>query len=123
MKTAELGRFRKKLEAEEQALLEELREITGNKGRNSEAEVVMEMSGYDDHPADMASDTFQKEKDQATLESIRELLARVRGALAKIKRGTYGTCDSCGKQITLKRLRALPHATLCVECQQRRETR
>ena len=123
MKTGELEGFRKRLEAEEQSLLEELRETTAAKSRAAEAEVVNEISGYDDHPADMASDTFQKEKDQAILETIHDSLARVRNALSKIKRGTYGRCDSCGKQISLQRLRALPHATLCVQCQERRETR
>ncbi|UCH35357.1 MAG: TraR/DksA C4-type zinc finger protein [Armatimonadota bacterium] len=121
MRSAELERFRKRLDAEEQRLLEELRDIAGNRGRGSEAEVVMEMSGYDDHPADMASETFQKEKDQAVVEGIQNSLARVRNALAKIRRGTYGKCDTCGTPISHKRLRALPYATLCVECQGRRE--
>ena len=121
MRAAELERFRKQLEAEEQDLLEQIREIAGNKARAADAEVVLELSGYDDHPADMASETFQKEKDEALLESVQESLARVRNALAKIKRGTYGKCDSCGKPITLKRLKALPYATLCVQCQGRRE--
>ena len=122
MRSTELARFRKQLEAEEQGLVEQLREIAGSKARAADAEVVMEISGYDDHPADMASETFEKEKDQALFESVQESLARVRNALAKIKRGTYGKCDSCGKPISLKRLKALPFATLCVDCQGRRET-
>jgi RNA polymerase-binding protein DksA len=122
MRSTELERFRKQLESEEQALLEELRELASSKARASDAEVVMEISGYDDHPADMASETFQKEKDQALFESLQDSLARVRNALSKIKRGTYGKCDSCGKPIGLKRLKALPFATLCVDCQGRRET-
>ena len=122
MRSTEVARFRKQLEAEEQNLLEQVREIAGSKARASDAEVVMEISGYDDHPADMASETFEKEKDQALFESVQDSLARVRNALAKIKRGTYGKCDSCGKPISLKRLKALPFATLCVDCQGRRET-
>jgi len=121
MKAAELERFRKRLEEEEKNLLEELREIAGSAARIADAEVVMEISDYDDHPADTASETFQKEKDQALLESTRDSIALVRNALAKIKRGTYGKCDSCGKAINLKRLRALPYATFCVDCQGRRE--
>jgi len=121
MKAAELERFRKRLEEEEKNLLEELREIAGSAARIADAEVVMEISDYDDHPADTASETFQKEKDQALLESTRDSIALVRNALAKIKRGTYGKCDSCGTAISLKRLRALPYATFCVDCQGRRE--
>jgi RNA polymerase-binding protein DksA len=122
MRAAELERFRKQLEAEEHKLLQEMREVAGNKARSADAEVVLEISGYDDHPADMASETFEKEKDEALMESVQDSLARVRNALGKIKRGTYGKCDSCGKPITIKRLKALPYATLCVECQGRRET-
>jgi len=121
MRAQELERFRKRLEADEKALLEEMREVAGSQARTPDAEVVMEISGYDDHPADMASETFQKEKDQALLEGIQDTLARVRNALTKIKRGTYGKCDSCGKAIGLKRLQALPYATFCVDCQERRE--
>jgi RNA polymerase-binding protein DksA len=121
MRAQELERFRKRLEADEKALLDEMREIAGSQARTPDAEVVMEISGYDDHPADMASETFQKEKDQALLEGLQDTLARVRNALAKIKRGTYGKCDSCGKPIGLKRLQALPFATFCVDCQGRRE--
>jgi len=121
MRAAELEPFREQLEAEEHKLLEEMREIAGNKARSADAEVVLEISDYDDHPADMASETFEKEKDEAPMESVQDSLARVRNALGKIKRGTYGKCDSCGNPIIIKRLKALPYATLCVECQGRRE--
>ena len=36
-----------------------------------------------------------------------------------IASGTYGNCDVCGKQIPIKRLDALPHATMCTECRAR----
>jgi DnaK suppressor protein len=38
-------------------------------------------------------------------------------ALEKIKKGTYGTCDGCEKQISVKRLEAYPEAGLCMDCQ------
>ena len=122
MKTADLERFRKTLEAEEQSLAEGLREFQRARARLAEAEVVSELGSDEDHPVDMTTDIFQREKEQAMVESLQDSLARVREALAKIKRGTYGKCDSCGRQISVQRLRALPHATLCVDCQGRRET-
>ena len=48
-------------------------------------------------------------------------LRAVEHALAKIKRGTYGVCESCGKAIDPARLRAVPYATLCIDCQARAE--
>jgi DnaK suppressor protein len=43
-------------------------------------------------------------------------LGRVDRALAKIEAGTYGTCDSCGRPIDPRRLRAAPESTVCVNC-------
>ena len=37
-------------------------------------------------------------------------------ALAKIKEGTYGVCEQCHSTIPKERLKALPHAALCVQC-------
>jgi RNA polymerase-binding transcription factor DksA len=42
-------------------------------------------------------------------------------ALAGVRDGTYGICRACGDRIPRRRLEALPTATLCVTCQERRE--
>ncbi|OGY26308.1 MAG: hypothetical protein A2Z24_00065 [Candidatus Woykebacteria bacterium RBG_16_44_10] len=47
--------------------------------------------------------------------------AEVREALAKIDKGTYGVCDSCGKKIGKDRLAAFPSAEFCFECEQKRK--
>ena len=39
-------------------------------------------------------------------------------ALRKIKDGNYGVCETCSKTITQKRLMAMPHALLCIKCQE-----
>jgi len=49
------------------------------------------------------------------LQAIRE---RTERALEKIGEGTYGVCDSCGKQIPAGRLKVAPASALCVECAQ-----
>lgn len=65
--------------------------------------------------------------DQATLESERsfelrikdrerKLINKVQGALRKIGEGSYGTCEACGEPISLKRLRARPVTTFCINC-------
>lgn len=55
----------------------------------------------------------------AELES-RELVA-IENALARMKDGTYGRCDSCEKAIAPPRLNALPYATLCIQCARNEE--
>lgn len=46
----------------------------------------------------------------------RELIG-IREALDRLHRGTYGVCESCGDLIALERLRRLPAARLCIDCQ------
>ena len=50
----------------------------------------------------------------------RELL-QVERSLSRLKQGTYGSCEGCGKKIPLARLNALPFSTTCVPCQRELE--
>ena len=118
---AELGRFRALLLAERDRLEAELQEIGHRTARMDESERASELSGYEDHPADLASETFEREKDLAIGESVESTLRKVVTALAKIDGGTYGVCDVCARPIKKARLNALPFATLCLNCQDRLE--
>ncbi len=117
----EVAKFRELLLTERGRLEAELREIGSRTARISESERASELSGYDDHPGDMASETFEREKDLAIGESVETLLTQVITAIEKLDRGTYGVCDACGKTIKKARLEALPFATLCLDCQDRME--
>jgi RNA polymerase-binding protein DksA len=119
--TKELEKFRVRLLEERERLEAELQEIENRTARISEADRASELSAYEDHPADLASETFEREKDLAIGESVQGLLNQVLIALEKVDRGTYGICDACSKPIKKARLNALPFATLCVECQDRIE--
>ena len=77
--------------------------------------------GYGNHMADDATEAFEQAKDLALLQNAERLLEQVRNALRRLDDGTYGKCESCGKAIDPARLEALPHATLCLRCQQRLE--
>lgn len=46
------------------------------------------------------------------------LLGHVRAALERVSNGGYGVCLKCQERISPKRLRALPWATLCIDCQE-----
>ena len=78
---------------------------------------------YDNHLADTATDTFDRELDYTLGENSEHVLADIDGALKRIDDGTYGTCTNCGKQIASERLEARPWATLCIDCQRQREGR
>ena len=83
----------------------------------SESDSVGELSSYDQHQADMGTETFEREKDLSILEQVEAELADVEHALRRLDDGTYGTCEVCGKQIPEERLEALPATRLCLEDQ------
>lgn len=108
---------KQRIMAEKVRLEAELHEIIERTVLSTDTEKAAEISSYDDHPADMASETFEREKDLALESNIQSLLTKVNTALEKIAEGTYGICDVCGVEINAKRMDALPWATLCRDCQ------
>ncbi|HEX6662810.1 MAG TPA: TraR/DksA C4-type zinc finger protein [Gaiellaceae bacterium] len=78
---------------------------------------------YDNHLADTATETYDRELDYTLEENSEHVLADIDAALKRIEDGTYGICSSCGKPISPERLEARPWATLCIDCQRQRERR
>jgi RNA polymerase-binding protein DksA len=75
----------------------------------------------DQHLADAATITLDREIDETLEESERALLGEIDAALVRIDDGTYGTCQRCGRPIGEERLEARPHARLCIDCQRLEE--
>ncbi len=46
------------------------------------------------------------------------LLRQVKGALARIADGSYGICNHCEEEISMKRLNAVPQTAYCIKCQE-----
>lgn len=74
-----------------------------------------ELSQYDNHPADTATETYERGKDIALFEHINQELKDVEAALEKFKNGTYGICEVSGKEIPVERLEANPTAKTVIE--------
>jgi DnaK suppressor protein len=49
-------------------------------------------------------------------DNMKVFISRIDKALDKIKSGTYGICEICGKDIGYERLKALPFVDLCIDC-------
>ena len=78
---------------------------------------VGELSSYDQHQADMGTETFEREKDLSILEQVEAELADVEHAMRRLDEGTYGMCEVCGRAIPDERLEAMPATRFCVEHQ------
>lgn len=70
---------------------------------------------------DTATDKAKHERIQALQTQLNRSVIEMRKALTKIKVGSYGNCENCGKLIDTDRLAAMPQATLCMDCERKKE--
>ncbi len=75
-----------------------------------------ELSLYDNHPADIASELFERAKDVGLRHMDKLQLQEIDRALQAIADGTYGTCQHCQRPIPEERLEANPLTQLCIDC-------
>ena len=104
-------------------LIEQKRELVGdtNEGENemtaqaSLRDSTDELSTIDNHPADLATELFEREKDMALKVHHEDLLTQVESALERLENGSYGVCAKCQVDIPYDRLRAIPYTAFCIE--------
>ena len=83
--------------------------------KESAQEAAGELSMYDNHPGDMGTELFEREKDIALNIHANTELEKVENALQALQDGTYGNCEVCQKEIPFERLEAIPYTTLCID--------
>lgn len=72
-----------------------------------------ELSAYDNHPADLGSEVFERGKDVALNENAEHQLDAIEQALYRMDTGDYGNCLVCGEPIPFERLQAIPASLRC----------
>jgi DnaK suppressor protein len=70
--------------------------------------------------ADAAQTTSERAQVLSLVDGLRQRRDDVVAALQRIDKGTYGKCTNCGRDIPPERLEAVPTASLCIDCKQRR---
>lgn len=68
-----------------------------------------------------AAEQFGHARVEALRQQIDRRLIDIRKAVTRIKIGKYGICEKCGKMIDTDRLMIRPEATLCIECEKKKE--
>jgi DnaK suppressor protein len=116
------GTARTLLQAERRRL-EELFLAVSTEGRDDGElpAVGSELSSNDQHPADLATDTFERARDLSIAQRVEAELTDVDRALQRVDEGTYGTCEACGRKVDEARLQVLPATRFCVQDQARAE--
>jgi len=108
----------RKLLTQERARLERLRSgVFDELGDASEREVVGDLSGSDQHPADAGSERFEREKTVSIMANLDVEIHEVELALHRLDEGSYGRCEICRRPIGEPRLRARPAARYCISDQ------
>lgn len=121
LKEADLKKFTDALLAKKRELLEELGVMQDAHIGTSIKDATGDLSSYSYHMADQGTETMDREMAFMMASKQGRLIYHIDEALRRIKDGTYGTCQSCSKQISVARLEAVPHARLCIECKSREE--
>ena len=111
--------FRKRL-LDERTRVQEAIEYLHEENPGSIEDETQEIPS-DNHPADFATVTVDREIDYTLEENEERLLAAIDAALKRIDEGTFGICQSCGRPIDPERLDALPYTTQCIDCKRREE--
>jgi len=106
--------IRRRLDTERERLTGLVAGLRAETGQE-ESEQVGELNSYDQHPADLGSETFEREKDLAILENLEHELAEVEAALKRLDDGTYGVDEVTGAPIDPERLEAFPEARTNVD--------
>jgi len=73
--------------------------------------------------ADVASDDIDRKMIEALGSQEIKRLRAIDAALSRINQGRYGLCMKCNKKIPAERLKAIPYAVLCIDCQKGEERR
>jgi DnaK suppressor protein len=112
MKKKDVNFFKKLLTQRLENLLVEASEtVSGMTG---------EIANFPD-PSDRASLEADRNFMLRIRDRERKLIVKIREALGRIDSGTYGICDACGSDISIKRLKARPVTTQCIDCKTKEE--
>lgn len=113
--------FRNRIQKERDELKRLIEGIEETGTDMSQRESTGELSLYDNHPADVGSEVYERSKDLALKNDAEFKLKAIEDALSKMRAGRYGLCDECGGEIPLDRLEAIPYTTMCRLCKSKEE--
>jgi DnaK suppressor protein len=123
MSTIDVESFKTRLLEERERTLKAIAYLHEENRGTTEDELRELSGGSDNHLADIATHTYDRELDSTLEESEGAHVVHIDAALKRIEEGSYGSCENCGRQIGVDRLEAMPWATLCIDCKREAERR
>jgi DnaK suppressor protein len=108
---------RERIEARLDARLDELKRTRVAMHRESDGMRGAELAHVDNHPGDLGTETHEEELDETAEIFFEEEERRIAEARRALADGNYGICVNCHRPIPPERLRAVPEAVRCLNCQ------
>lgn len=105
--------LKKELHQQQSQLNEHLHRDLESLHDTNERDNTGELSLYDNHPADMGTELYEREKDYAIDDHSKIELNKIDQALKAMEDGTYGKCKECGTEIPYERLEVIPTTLYC----------
>ena len=121
MSAIDTDRFRERLLEERKRVEAAIQYLREEHPGSLEEEIEESVGTSDNHLADTATATHDREIDYTLGENSEQVLAEIDDALRRIEDGTFGTCRTCGQPIAPERLEAMPWATQCIDCKRKDE--
>jgi RNA polymerase-binding protein DksA len=119
MSAIDTDRFRERLLEERKHVVDAIENLHEEHPGSLEDE--SEESTLDNHLAETATVTVDREIDYSLEENSTAVLTAIDAALRRLDAGTFGICESCGRPISPERIEARPWARLCIECKRKEE--
>ena len=117
----EFAQFKKLLLSLREKLVGNVDSMQGEALKRSRQDASGDLSNVPIHMADVGTDNYERELMIELIENGEESLRNIDTALEKIEEGTFGICESCEKKINKERLKAVPYASLCIDCTRKEE--
>jgi RNA polymerase-binding transcription factor DksA len=111
----QMEKLRKVLLQEKEEIEHRLKETHHYGLDQSMEEAVGNITNDSNHPADTASEMFEREKDYALNKDDEHRLVEVNEAFKRMEEGRYGICKVCNQEIPYDRLVAIPYTQYCIE--------
>jgi YteA family regulatory protein len=117
MQKDKIANLIEQLKKDKQEAIESASELLSGSMRDS----LGELSLIDNHPADIATEVYERSRDVAIHDRLRHRVDAIDSALERYEKGLYGICEHCQQEIPYERLEVLPYTTVCTHCSREEE--
>jgi YteA family regulatory protein len=117
MEKSEMVKYKSRLLGEKNRIIETIEKMKEHNTSDNMMDEISELSIIDNHPADMGTEMFDKERNYALIDNEKNIITQIDKAIKRIEDGVYGKCELCGEEIQRERINFMPYVLTCIDCE------